>query len=80
MKEMMNKFYQMHSINKLNFKDIRENCRLTIDEVAAATGLHRRTIEKVEEDCSNVYISVLVLLCECYDISPNYIQLGSRGI
>ncbi|WP_042228424.1 helix-turn-helix domain-containing protein [Paenibacillus popilliae] len=75
MKEMMNKFYQMHSINKLNFKDIRENCRLTIDEVAAATGLHRRTIEKVEEDCTDIYMDVILKLCSCYRISPDHIKL-----
>ncbi|BFH14954.1 hypothetical protein WJ0W_000897 [Paenibacillus melissococcoides] len=76
MEEKKREFNLMYSINKLNFKDIRENCQLTIDEVAAATGLHRRTIEKAEEDCGNVHVGVLMLLCDHYDISPNHISLG----
>jgi len=61
---------------QITFKDARENRRMTIEQVVAATGLHRRTIKKAEVDCSDMHYSVARILCDLYNISLDHIHIG----
>lgn len=50
-------------------KGFKENRRVTIDEVAKATGLHRTTLSKIanHRDC-NATTDILNKLCEYFEV------------
>ncbi|MCM3294140.1 helix-turn-helix domain-containing protein [Paenibacillus sp. MER 180] len=60
--------------SRLTFKAARENCAMTVSEVSALTGVEKQLIDDIEKNCSEVYIDVILKLCQCYCISPDHLH------
>lgn len=60
--------------SQLTFKAARKNLAMTLDEVAARTGFDKQLIDQIESNCSDLYIDVILKLCQCYCISPDHIR------
>lgn len=76
---IMNTYMKIGS-SQLTFKDVRENCALTTDEVSKKTGINKDVIENIEQDCSEIYMDVILKLCNCYCISPDHIRLQNSKL
>ncbi|CAH8246882.1 helix-turn-helix domain-containing protein [Paenibacillus melissococcoides] len=64
--------------SRLTFKAARENRAMTVSEVAALTGVEKQLIDDIEKNCSDVYIDVILKLCQCYCISPDHLHFKKQ--